>query len=209
MQVQCPHCNEMYDVEKEQLGMTATCSVCNKTFVLSAPAAKEPFQKPARKKKKGPGIMEVLGPYIKLIVFVGLVGGGGYYLYSKGMLGNKPKVEEKKDQAQTENNLFKEKTVGDAAITASNIDAAIIQRDKDRGFVFSEDNKTLLKAPKKITSYTITGEYDSYNAVLTVCKRLFETETLKLVDVQKTEKPVLPPLRQRMLEAKCAAGVQF
>ena len=159
MQIQCPHCKEAYDVEKEQLGMTATCSACNNTFVLSAPAEKEPFKKPARKKKKGPGIMEVLGPYIKLIVFVGLVGGGGYYLYSKGMLGNKPKVEEKKDQAQTDqtatNNLFKEKTVGDAAITASNIDAAIIQRDKDRGFVFSGDNKTLLKAPKKIPSYTI------------------------------------------------------
>ena len=42
-------------------------------------------------------------------------------------------------------------------------------------------------AEVKITSYTITGEYDSYKAVLTVCKRLFETETLKLVDVQKTE----------------------
>lgn len=39
----------------------------------------------------------------------------------------------------------------------------------------------------EIKTYTITGEYADYNAVLRVCKQNFETETLKIVTVQNTE----------------------
>ena len=152
MKVECSVCNTKYDVPKEQIGMTATCSVCKNTFVIQEPAKKTHNSSNGGAKSVSFSKMrETIAPYLKFAIFIGILVGGYYYLDSKGMLKNMPWSKDNQQPAADAKNA----PAPDNKKLGMALDEALIQWDIERGFVFSKDKKTLLKAPKNIEKYTI------------------------------------------------------
>ena len=88
MKVECPYCKEKYNIKRKQLGMEATCAMCNSTFVLYVEGV-SPIVKSAKRKKSPVWII------LAIVLFLVLAGGGGAYYYFFFMKNSEGKNEEK------------------------------------------------------------------------------------------------------------------
>lgn len=91
MEIQCPHCNSRFNLPDKlgKPGAKLRCSVCKNVFALPNPEAKTPPEAPApakkaparpaapRTEKKHSSLLLWIG----LLIFVGLLGGSGYWYY--------------------------------------------------------------------------------------------------------------------------------
>lgn len=89
MEIQCPHCHSRFNLPDKlvKAGAKLRCSVCKNIFALQLPekgaeAAAPPKKAPPRpaaprKEKKSSSFLLWLG----LLIFVGLLGGSGYWYY--------------------------------------------------------------------------------------------------------------------------------
>lgn len=100
MEIQCPHCHSRFNLPDKfaKAGAKLRCSVCKNVFALqlpekeaapaeAAPAPKKAQPRPAapRKEKKSSSFLLWLG----LLIFVGLLGGSGYWYYIQFPTGDK------------------------------------------------------------------------------------------------------------------------
>ncbi|WP_300707404.1 DUF3426 domain-containing protein [uncultured Desulfovibrio sp.] len=97
MEIQCPHCHSRFNLPDKfaKAGAKLRCSVCKNVFALQLPEQKgapeaPPKKVPAkaaapRKEKKGSSILLWIG----LLIFLGLLGGSGYWYYIQFPSGDK------------------------------------------------------------------------------------------------------------------------
>lgn len=108
MKVECPYCKEKYNISRKQIGMEATCAMCNSTFVLYVEGV-EPYKPMSAEAKRK------IRNIIFGILFLILAGGGGAYYYFNIYTKAKPQETEVKN---TENNdiaaIFKTKWMSSA-----------------------------------------------------------------------------------------------
>lgn len=91
MEIQCPHCNSRFNLPDKlgKPGAKLRCSVCKNVFALPNPEAETPPEAPAPAKKATPRPAaprtekkrSSLLLWIGLLIFVGLLGGSGYWYY--------------------------------------------------------------------------------------------------------------------------------